>query len=291
MTLDTFHPHKNLHKMNGLSLHVGDLTQKLKNLRKPHVSDPKTAKTQLNRYKRGIELTRAQGFLDGNDDLFDLLASPPANKTREATQEQKKEMSTYLHRAMGLLRKASDIIERSENKIAQQDLRIRNLEELSTVDELTGLLNRRGFLKVFAREINRIERRGEQGGLLVLIDLENYAALEKRYDKRAAHKAMFLTGKLLAKEIRDMDAVARTDKDEFILMLTDTTPDAAMERIQRLALRLNSLQFEAQGQEVNIHASISLKAYKSGDTLSKLAGIAEQKTTKQNNNVEVLHPV
>ena len=262
MTMDTFHHGNISSKVKSFSMNIDALSNK----------------ARAASGKNGIELTRSQAFLDGHQDVFDMLDyARPANTQRAPDAAEKAAMSDYIEKALGLLNKATSIITRAEHQIAQQNMRIENLEGLSTIDELTGLLNRRGFLKTFAREINRTERRNEKGGLLVLIDIENYNKLNEQFDIRTAQKAVFVASKLLKNNIRDMDAASRTDKDEFILMLADTTPDEAMERVQRLAMQLNHLSFtNDHGQELDIHVSISLKAYKAGDTLSKLAGISEQ---------------
>ncbi len=262
MTMDTLSHNNISNKVKSLSINIDKLSQKVKTAQ-PHT---------------GLELTRSQAFLDGHQDLFDMLEKThPANTPSRKNTAQKTAMANYIDKALGLLNKASSIIIRAEHQISQQNMRIETLEELSTIDELTGLLNRRGFLRTFAREINRTERRNEQGGILVLIDIENYNKLSTQFDRRTAQKAVFVASKLLKNNIRDMDAAARTDQGEFILMLANTSTEAAIERIQRLAMQLNHLSLtNDQGQELNIHASIRLKAYKSGDTLSQLAGIAEQ---------------
>lgn len=72
-----------------------------------------------------------------------------------------------------LLDELLSIAAEAERKVAEQNQRIRYLESLSVTDELTGLLNRRGFEAEFNRAMARADRAGEHG-LLVLFDLDHF---------------------------------------------------------------------------------------------------------------------
>src|SRR3546814_2472994 len=54
--------------------------------------------------------------------------------------------------------------------------RSRYLESLSVTDEMTGLLNRRGFGLELSRALARARRQNESG-LLVMCDLDNFKAI------------------------------------------------------------------------------------------------------------------
>src|ERR1700721_1133923 len=71
---------------------------------------------------------------------------------------------------MALLKHAYSLVNASEKRIAEQDRRIRELEDLAATDPLTGLMNRRGFEKFFEVEQARIRRQHSPGALFILID-------------------------------------------------------------------------------------------------------------------------
>jgi len=223
----------------------------------------------------GMELTRAQDFVDGHKDIFDLLDSRHAANGKEtgATREEDKAETQILDKALGLLSKACDALRRAERHIEEQTIQIENLEELATIDALTGLYNRAGFVQLFARELSRAQRQNGPGGVLVLIEIENYDSLQHNHDIKAAQKAAFTTGRALGQVIRDMDAAARIEENEFLLLLTDTNAAEASERIQRLALELNGMSFAHDGKRHPLHASISMKSYRSGDTIKRLCSL------------------
>lgn len=174
-----------------------------------------------------------------------------------------------LTRAMGaataLLNKAYMMIERSEALLLEREMRIRELEELSLTDELTGLMNRRGFFEAFRRETGRAARGVSQGGLLILLDIDNFHAVNKNYGQEAGDVALKLIAATLKNEIRAMDLAARLGSDEFVLLFADTDKTRAMERAQHLALRMNNLSFIWHGAEICISASVGLKNYGAND--------------------------
>lgn len=168
-----------------------------------------------------------------------------------------------------LLKQAHTIIKNSEN-------RIQELERLSMTDELTGVMNRRGFLKTFNRELDRVERGQSQGGLLIMIDLDNFKAINDNYGHDAGDMALKIVASTLANDIRLMDIVSRMGGDEFIISFANTDRKAALERAQYLIKKLNSLSFVWQGKEISVRASLGLREYKKGCKAQKIFSDADK---------------
>ncbi len=157
-------------------------------------------------------------------------------------------------------------MEQTKKIIKDQESRIAHLEYLAVTDEATGLLNRKGFYEQLAKELDRASRDLSIGGLLVLIDVDNYPSIEKKYGKRAAQICLRTIGQILSHEVRTMDSAARLSTDGFVLLLADTKKQEALSRAQKLAWNLNKLSFAWEGDNIRLHTSVSLKTYKSGDT-------------------------
>lgn len=166
-------------------------------------------------------------------------------------------------------------LEEAEAKIAAQERRIFELQERATLDDLTGLLNRRGFFDAFFAEIDRTKRGYGQGGLLILIDLDNFKVINDTYGHGAGDATLRLIAKTLRDNSRMMDACARLDGDEFVLLLANTQRDKALARAQNLIKQLNNLSLVWHGAEIPVRASLGLKDYKPGDTAEKIFGEAD----------------
>ena len=153
----------------------------------------------------------------------------------------------------------------SLTSLAVLEKKLAELESLLETDPLTGLKNRRGFAEAFAREVGRSKRFQSHGGLLVVIDLDNFAQIKMVYGHLAGESCLRLVGKTLAHEIRPADVAARFEGDEFVLLLADAKRDEALSRVQTLAWHLNNLSLAWNGEEIPICASVGVKPYSSGD--------------------------
>lgn len=209
-----------------------------------------------------IALTQEAGFVAGTTDIFDLLDAGTNKQTADAKR---------------LLEGAYEHIQRLELTIGEQERRIENLQSLLTKDELTGLANRRGFFEAFNREIDRINREKVGGGLLIMIDLDNFKSINDTNGHQAGDACLKLMGAFLHSEVRDMDTAARLGGDEFLLLFPNTNREKAMRRAQTLGLRLNNLSLIWENQEIRISASLGLRDFCAGDTITDIIRDADQK--------------
>gem|GEM_PF-516932 len=166
---------------------------------------------------------------------------------------------------IALLHHACSLVEKAEATIQSQNERIAVLENISMTDELTSLTNRRGFLAQFMQELDRCDRDISHGGLLILIDLDNFKSINDNHGHAAGDAALRLVARALSEEIRVMDVAARLGGDEFVLLLSNTTKTKASGRAQQLAWRLNNLSLAWYGDILPVRASMGLRAYGKGD--------------------------
>lgn len=104
-------------------------------------------------------------------------------------------------------------------------------------------------------------RRRTEGGLIVLVELDNFSSLTARYGSVVAAAALRLVGEFLAAEVRPTDVAAQVGKDEFALFLPGARREDILTRVQKLAWNLNNLSFIWNGEEIGIGASVGLKSY------------------------------
>lgn len=176
---------------------------------------------------------------------------------------------------VALLKYAHKMIERAEETIRAQEGRILQLEGLATTDELTGLKNRRGFYETFMSELDKCERGHSKGGLLILIDLDNFKTINDTYGHAAGDCCLRLVARTLANEIRVMDAAARLGGDEFVLLLSNTSKECAAGRAQDLAWQLGNLSVAWYGEVIPVRASLGLRPYAAGDRPEQIFSAAD----------------
>lgn len=208
----------------------------------PHVLEPEAR----------LELTRDQGFLNGTRDIFDVLSRRGGGQKDSAGNG-----NPLPERARAMLKQA-------EKTILDQDRRLRELEDRSGIDAMTGLLNGKGFARAFAAEVARTNRGYSEGGLLVIFSLENLEAIRARHGEDAVESALNLIARAVEAETRMMDHAAHIHGDEFVLLFAETTMEKALDRLQIMALRLNRISLIRDGGEIRLNLSLGLKSYTKG---------------------------
>ncbi len=116
--------------------------------------------------------------------------------------------------------------------IALARLRAR-LRAQAETDELTGLLNRKGFLRAAARE-RAIADRHEAPLSLALIDLDDFKRVNDDHGHAAGDQLLAALAAGWLPALRSGDLVARFGGDEFVLLFPQTTLHDASQALERL---------------------------------------------------------
>lgn len=87
-------------------------------------------------------------------------------------------------------------------------------------DALTGLLNRRGFDEA-ARRLSALAIRTSSPFLLVVLDLDDFKAINDTHGHDAGDAVLAEVGRLPARSSRAADVAARLGGDEFAVLVTD----------------------------------------------------------------------
>ncbi len=174
-----------------------------------------------------------------------------------------------------LLEDALRAAREAERQIARQNDRIRYLEELSNTDELTGLLNRRGFQLELDRALVRARRHGETG-VLLLCDLNRFKPVNDTFGHPAGDAVLRAVSGLLRDQTRRSDYVARLGGDEFAVLMTDTSTLRAEAQVGRLQSCVNRLHVAWQESEIPVSAGFGQAAYDHGSQPERLLAQADR---------------
>ena len=145
----------------------------------------------------------------------------------------------------------------------------RTLENLSTIDALTGLQNHRAFQEQLDREMGRALRHGQPLSLL-LLDVDKFKSYNDSYGHTDGDQALKLIADILKETARTSDIPARYGGKEFALILTETDMMGAVV----LGERLRQAVASADGLQRPLTASIGL-ATLNGSIFSASALIAQ----------------
>ncbi|HCS29634.1 MAG TPA: GGDEF domain-containing protein [Spongiibacteraceae bacterium] len=93
--------------------------------------------------------------------------------------------------------------------------------QLATVDELTGISNRRGF-GMLANKSLKYCARNDLKAALVYLDLNKFKPINDQHGHAEGDKALIVFADLMKQLFRESDVFARVGGDEFVVLLTDT---------------------------------------------------------------------
>jgi diguanylate cyclase (GGDEF)-like protein len=128
------------------------------------------------------------------------------------------------------------------------------LTEVSRADDLTGLVNKRGFVEILEREVHRAKRYEENLSLcLMRMDLES-ANPELSYDDRD-RMIKYLAG-VLAEHVQKSDTLGRVDTHMFGLVLPHISAPEAQQICERLWHSFGEASEEASAKQVNVFLSL-----------------------------------
>jgi len=184
--------------------------------------------------------------------------------------------------AEAALRLALVAMTEAQRRIERQEKRIRELESLSVTDELTGLLNRRGFDMHLTKALAQ-SRRGEAGGVVMMIDLDRFKQINDIYGHAAGDGFLQTVAAVLKADVRECDVVARLGGDEFAVLMSDLDRDNSAARAQALSDRLNANAVDWHGSILPISASVGFVNYSAGDTPTAVLDRADKLMYLQKN--------
>ena len=195
-----------------------------------------------------------------------------ADRLRQAAQADPAGLGETASRLLDDLLAAAAAAEQS---MALQRARIRHLESLSVTDELTGLLNRRGFETELSRALARARRQNETG-LLLLCDLNHFKAINDTYGHPAGDAILRAVAQLLKSSTRESDYVARVGGDEFAVIMTHTEPARSEALAAKLSDRVNALSVTWQEHRLQVTAGFGTARYDGASQAETLLFLADQ---------------
>jgi diguanylate cyclase (GGDEF)-like protein len=198
--------------------------------------------------------------------LYLECSSQPANHSQGLAENQIE--------ALG--RQARAVGERIS--LALANLRLRDvLRSQSIRDPLTGLFNRRYMEESLERELRRAAR-NQQSVALLMLDIDHFKDFNDTFGHQAGDTLLRALGDFLNQRTRGQDVACRYGGEEFALVLSGASIDAACKRAKVLREELEHLIVQHAGQVLGkVSLSIGISAFPNhGATSEELVHAADQ---------------
>lgn len=138
--------------------------------------------------------------------------------------------------------------------------------QMATLDELTMISNRRGFLSL-ADHTLKVCKRKKLNSSLIVFDLNKFKPINDTYGHHEGDHALKTFAVELLKSFRESDVVGRWGGDEFVVFLTDTTPDMVKYSLSRFSDNMAKINQE-NNKPYDIEFSYGVSHYEHDSQLS-----------------------
>jgi len=185
--------------------------------------------------------------IEGKERFFDLRISP-------LKIQQKKQSGRII-----ILR---DITQRKQDEIKLKALQEQCYEQ-SIHDPLTGLYNRRFFKEIMQKEAGRAKRENHPVSIAI-VDIDLFKQVNDTYGHEAGDMALIHLAGILSKATRVGDYVFRYGGEEFLILLPETSLQAAGQFTERFRHQVEKTSLNYADQQIWMTVSIGVAAFLPG---------------------------
>ncbi len=161
------------------------------------------------------------------------------------------------------------------------------VQNLSNIDALTGLYNRRYLQERLEHMLNEAGRLGTPLAVIML-DIDHFKKVNDRYGHKAGDDIIRFIARVLKKSIRKVDVAARYGGEEFIVLLHNTTDEGAVTVADKIRETIQGAVVPADGNQLTVTSSFGVSAYpdpiRNADDLIKSADEALYRSKEQGRN-------
>ncbi|MBI2839973.1 MAG: diguanylate cyclase [Acidobacteria bacterium] len=134
------------------------------------------------------------------------------------------------------------------------------LRGLSLVDELTGLYNRRGFMKLAELQL-KIANRARSRLLQIFADVDGLKQINDRFGHEEGDLALIEVARVLRQTFRESDVLARIGGDEFAILAADVQDGGAKVCAARLRDKLETHNLSKPDRRYRLSVSVGIAHY------------------------------
>ncbi len=133
-----------------------------------------------------------------------------------------------------------DVTDEALNKKAIESLN-GQLQQISRIDGLTGVFNRRYWEEKFALEHKRISR-NQVPASVIMLDIDHFKAVNDNHGHPAGDHIIKTLAKVIKSSIRETDLAGRYGGEEFVILLPDTNAENARVVAERIRMECEALR-------------------------------------------------
>ncbi len=151
-------------------------------------------------------------------------------------------------------------------------------------DPLTGQLNRRQFLALGQREMERYHRYGRELGL-IMFDIDHLKEVNDALGHAAGDQVICAVADRCRRALRQVDILGRLGGDEFAVILPELEPDAEQVIAERIRRVISDLPIAAGAGPVSVTVSLGVgRVSRAAGDLNMLLNLADKAPYRAKND-------
>ncbi len=174
-------------------------------------------------------------FHDAESSYIDAELREKVREMNIKFETERKEKEAEIYRLKNV--ELTQAKERIEEQHIELEKAYQKLEQISRIDPLTGIWNRRYFTELVQEECNRSERSGKPFSIGIC-DIDFFKKVNDRYGHECGDRVLVEITRLIRDSIRKQDVVARWGGEEFILLFPETDEKGALVVAEKLRVKI-----------------------------------------------------
>lgn len=155
---------------------------------------------------------------------------------------------------------ASDITERKQMEDELKASKSK-YEKLARTDELTGIINRRGFFEE-GNKLCNLAKRFNHTTSIIMLDIDYFKQVNDEHGHSVGDKALVQFVETIQKNIREVDVFARLGGEEFAIVLPETDKNGAVKIAEKLCAKISAMVISHDGAPLSITCSFGVTSFR-----------------------------
>ncbi len=202
-------------------------------------------------------------------DIEDALQLDTIEAITEKLTQLSKNLRSTISKVKRELNRTRAEMKKSSQMVEQLKKELDKYKEMSIIDELTHVLNRRGLMEILEREIAR-SKRFKLPLSVVMVDIDDFKKVNDTYGHPVGDKVLQTVAQILKNSLRITDVVARYGGEEFLVVLPNTGLEDAKVVAEKLRRSVEKKTYKYKDDTFRITISLGVTQLRESDTLELL---------------------
>lgn len=149
------------------------------------------------------------------------------------------------------------------------------LQQLASLDFLTGITNRRYFYENAERVLQR-SRQEKSTVSVIMFDLDHFKKINDEYGHETGDVVLRSVTKPVTKTLRPLDLFSRTGGEEFLILLPSVHLEEAAIIAERIRLAVAGIDVTVGDSTINVAVSLGVAQWDGKESLQRLVSRVDQ---------------